>query len=411
MGEPLARRTAILDRREHGAEEQREAVRILVGRSNGLRHQVFRIPADLADGGMTVEDEAVLALHRHGDIHASDIVEAEAVIEQPQERPDGTGRIVVLGLGQQQRRAALEIPEIDVVAQGRADNAAAAGHHQHDLRLGIVPARFRMQAGIHPGAHRGQHRRLGEHLRVRTDADFQVLAPRLLRDQHLLEPHRVRRARLQLGEVVADQPHHFRADRGCGRRIAPRPLLDHPLQHGDREGHAGGFEDLKIDRRQQPGLCGIAAVRRRIGQEAIEIADPLARDTAQRRRRIGLLRQRADGGKARGDIEHPAIADRHHRGTGGRGQPDATDQRSHHAVIRQHRRRVQGHHRSSPKTGFLLIAAVPSAARGANRPHCKAPGLVLPQMVGRSWRIGEAIAFAVLLPRTDCVRQLGPAAS
>ncbi len=60
----------------------------------------------------------------------------------------------------------------------------AAAIDQHDLGLGVVPGGDGQHAGLHAGAHRAQRLRLGEDLRVRADADFQVLAPGALRDQH-----------------------------------------------------------------------------------------------------------------------------------------------------------------------------------------------------------------------------------
>ena len=46
----LARRVAILDRREHRAEKEHRPVRILVMGSDHLRHQILGIAADLRDG-------------------------------------------------------------------------------------------------------------------------------------------------------------------------------------------------------------------------------------------------------------------------------------------------------------------------------------------------------------------------
>lgn len=46
----------------------------------------------------------------------------------------------------------------------------------------------------------------------------------------------------------------------------PRAPLDHPLQHGNRKCHAGGFDGLQVDGRQQPGLAGVARVGRRVGK-------------------------------------------------------------------------------------------------------------------------------------------------
>ena len=128
-----------------------------------------------------------------------------------------------------------------------------------------------------PGADRGHRRRLGEHFRIGADADFQILAPGVLIDQHLLQLHRFRRAGLELREIVADQPHHFLADGLRRRRIAARPLLDHALQHRDRKGDARRFQHLQVERREQPGFCAVAAVGRRVGDDAFEIADPFRR--------------------------------------------------------------------------------------------------------------------------------------
>ena len=71
------------------------------------------------------------------------VVDAEAAVEQAQERPDRAGRVVVLRLAEQQRAAALEVAQVDVVAQRRAPHGAAAVDEQHDLRLRVVPGRLR----------------------------------------------------------------------------------------------------------------------------------------------------------------------------------------------------------------------------------------------------------------------------
>ena len=57
----------------------------------------------------------------------------------------------------------------------------AAAHGQHDLRLGVVPLRLRMDADLGAGADRGHRRPLGEDLGVRADADFEILRPDALR--------------------------------------------------------------------------------------------------------------------------------------------------------------------------------------------------------------------------------------
>src|ERR1700680_2983696 len=54
VSKALARRVAVLDGGEHGAEEQRKSVRILMFRPDGLGNEVGGVAADLADRRMTV---------------------------------------------------------------------------------------------------------------------------------------------------------------------------------------------------------------------------------------------------------------------------------------------------------------------------------------------------------------------
>jgi hypothetical protein len=95
--------------------------------------------------------------------------------------PDGAGGVVVLGLAEQQRRAALDVAQVDVVAERRADDAPS-GTPQHHFRLGVVPVRAGVQPGVRAGADGGHRRALGEDLGVRADADLEILAPRALLD-------------------------------------------------------------------------------------------------------------------------------------------------------------------------------------------------------------------------------------
>src|SRR6266702_2354203 len=104
----FARRVAVLHGCKHRAEEQRESVGILMHRADRLRHEVGRIPADLADRGMTVEGKAVLPRDGQADLHLAYVVERECVVEQPQQWTDRAGGVVVLGFREQQRRTAFE---------------------------------------------------------------------------------------------------------------------------------------------------------------------------------------------------------------------------------------------------------------------------------------------------------------
>ena len=276
VGEPLAGRVAILDRREHRAEKQHGAVGILVMLAEHLADEIGRIAADLRDRGKTLEPEAVVALDRKGHVHAPYVVERQGRIEQPQERPERAARIVVLAFAEQQRRAAFDVTQVDVIAEGGADDPAGRCRDDHHLGLRIVPARHRMDAGVEPGANGGHRLRLGKDLRVGPDADFEILAPGALLDQHRFEPHRLRRAGLELREIVAHDPRNLAADRGGRRGIDARPFLDDALQHGNREGDAGGLDRLQVDRSQQPGFGRIAIVGRRVGENSVERAERFA---------------------------------------------------------------------------------------------------------------------------------------
>ncbi len=180
VGEALPRRVAVLHRREHRAEEQHQPVRILVVPPDGLRHEVGRVAADLAHRRAALHAEAVGALDRHRELRRPHVVEAEAVVEEPDERPDGAGGVVVLGLAEQERRAPLDVAQVHVVAEARAPDPPAAVDRQHHLRLGVVPLRHRMQADRRAPADRRHRLALGEDLGVRPDAHLEILAPQPL---------------------------------------------------------------------------------------------------------------------------------------------------------------------------------------------------------------------------------------
>jgi hypothetical protein len=114
---------AILDRREHGAAEQHEAVRVLMVRSDGLAHEIGDVAADLRHRAGAGQLEAVLALDPQRDGGAPQLVEGEGVIEQANERPDRAGRVVVLALAQS--NALRPQSRNYVIAQGRADDRRA----------------------------------------------------------------------------------------------------------------------------------------------------------------------------------------------------------------------------------------------------------------------------------------------
>src|SRR5690348_11069555 len=100
MGKAAARRIAILDRREHRAEEQHEAVGILMMLAARLRNEIERIAADFAHMADAFEHEAVLADDVQGDAGFADRIERERLIEQPHEWPDCARAVVVFRLAE-----------------------------------------------------------------------------------------------------------------------------------------------------------------------------------------------------------------------------------------------------------------------------------------------------------------------
>ena len=54
------------------------------------------------------------------------VVEAVVLVEEPDERTDRGRGVVVLGLAEEQRAAALEVAQVDVVAERGPDDAAPA---------------------------------------------------------------------------------------------------------------------------------------------------------------------------------------------------------------------------------------------------------------------------------------------
>src|SRR5690606_40981002 len=136
--------------------------RVLVVRTVGGRHQVQYVAADLPQGAAAPQDVAVRALDAQVDVEPADGVETEAVVEQADERADGARGVVVLGAGQQQGAASLDVAEVDVVAERRAAHPTARVHDEDGLGLGVVPHRGAEHSDVRAGADRGQHGGPGE---------------------------------------------------------------------------------------------------------------------------------------------------------------------------------------------------------------------------------------------------------
>jgi len=102
VGKALPRRVPVLDRREHRAQEQHRAIRILMVRAHHLLDQIHRVATDLFDRRSTLEPEMIAAFDGQPHRHAAHVIEREGRIKKPQEGPERTTRIIVLGLAKQQ---------------------------------------------------------------------------------------------------------------------------------------------------------------------------------------------------------------------------------------------------------------------------------------------------------------------
>src|SRR5262249_47815716 len=148
--------------------------------------EVEGIAADLRHGAAGLQAEPVSAGDFQREIGLADILDPEAPVDEADERADGAGPVIVLAAPEQQGAAALEIPKIDVISQGRADEPPAGIDHQHDLRLGIAPERGGMHADARAMTEGRHGLGLGEDLRIGADADLEILRPEPAAEQHLL---------------------------------------------------------------------------------------------------------------------------------------------------------------------------------------------------------------------------------
>ncbi|MNN62621.1 hypothetical protein D3C81_1779390 [compost metagenome] len=128
-------------------------------------------------------------------------------------------------------------------------NLPAAVHRQHHFRFRVVPLRTRVNANPAAAADRGQHRCLGEDLRVRTDTHFQILRPHVLFDKKGFQAHGLLGAWNDRAQVVADHPVHGGPHGFSLGGITTGLLLDHTLDHAGGEGHAGRLDHLQIQGR------------------------------------------------------------------------------------------------------------------------------------------------------------------
>lgn len=125
MSEAASRLLTVLGRRKQCPEKKHEAIRVLVIPADRLGHEIQRVTADQGHGTAAFKRKAVVALDVQIHDAIAHVIERKRFIEQTNERADRTGRIVVLGLAQQQGAAAFEITQIDVIAQSDAMHLAS----------------------------------------------------------------------------------------------------------------------------------------------------------------------------------------------------------------------------------------------------------------------------------------------
>ena len=145
-----------------------------------------------------------------------------------------------------------------------------------------------------------------------------------------LDLHRLRRAGLQLRQVVADQRGDVGAD-GVGLfGRAARLLLDDALEQADDEGDARRLDRLQVDRATAGRrLAGSRGASKLLAAIASTRADRLALGVANIAGRIRHLADVAHGRRrARGDVEDRAVAHRDHQRMGRFARPGAAEEDS-----------------------------------------------------------------------------------
>ena len=213
---------------------------------------------------------------------------------------------------------------------------------QHDLGLGIVPFRLRMDADFRAEPDRRHRLRLGEDLGVGSDAHFEILRPGTRVHERILHPLRLRRA----GTHASSRSSPITATSDCRtlsalRRIASRVLLDDALQHARHERHAARLDRLQIAGRKEPRRLPLPC------RSAAELARTSESD-ASRGRPVAARTTRAASGISSNPLAVGAMRDRSwsaspfdddEGGARGVGQPHAPDEGRALAIGGQARRR------------------------------------------------------------------------
>ncbi len=284
-----------------------------------LRNQIFRAAADRRHRTDAGHPEPFPAVDDEGDLRLLYVLNREIAVEEPDERSDRAGRIIVLGLAEEQCGTSFEIAKIDVIAECGADDLALRRDGQDHLRLGIVPVGFGVDADIRTTADRRHRLRLGEDFGVGTDTHFEVLRPKTEFLEQFLDLGGLLRTGDEALEIVAEDGRQPAADLLRTQRIALGLFLDHALQHAVRKGDASRLDGLQIGWREK-----IARLAR---EERVERAETRkARGIAQSVRQPVDLEKRRDRCRYRGQVEHLSALDQDRTGSAGGFGPDAPDE-------------------------------------------------------------------------------------
>lgn len=137
--EAEAFRVAVLGGGEQRSCEEGEPVGVLVVAAVRCLDELFEGAADAGDAVATLHPVAVRTFDREGDFFGPEGLQCEVLVEEPDQRTNRTGCIVVLGHPEQQRAASLHVPEIHVVPQRGTQGIPGGVENEHKLGLGVIP--------------------------------------------------------------------------------------------------------------------------------------------------------------------------------------------------------------------------------------------------------------------------------
>ena len=192
-----------------------------------------------------------------------------------------------------------------------------------------------MKTRVVAAADSGHRLPFREHLRIRTNADLQILRPGAGLDQRLLEPHRSGRPRLE-GAQLSSESVRDRLARSVGALpAAMRALFDDALHERLGESDAGGLERMQIDGGQQPRPVRRSRFPRRVGEDLGQEPEARAPGRVKGFGGRGLLAEVVHRRKSGADVENAIRPDRDNGWSADIRPPDPSGQGSGKAVVGQ----------------------------------------------------------------------------